>query len=460
MGGGQPASAATPTHILCRSCPQHAGQGDWCHLKGLNHMRTKIAALLTASLLSGACLAVVPVTPATPEQVNRALAEAPAWADDAVELLVSRGIYIGYPDGSFGWQDDITRAEMAMVIARLISSFDLHGFNPDELLILRRAAEQLQADLTVLTHLMEAHDGQLAEAAATLDRHEDELAELWEALGALDLAPEAFDATDLWLAIAELETTAADGNMRLNQLEEQLGAMEADSDTSDLRARLTELETQQAAADAQREQLAADLSDLQARVAELEANDNVADLVMELQMRLDSAAERLALLEARVTATENGLRQADAQLHDHEERIGRLEDSLLPERAAFHISLALYGSAPDGGLVGQVGIGHDSIVGNLGARVSTDFGFSEVPFSLAGALTYRASMDSVDGYAGLGLGASFEETGTAMFAEMFVGVSYRMARNIGIYAEARYRPYFDGSGDALAAIGGGVQLRF
>lgn len=419
--------------------------------------RIMMKALLAATFISGAALAQLPVTPGTPAQVSQALSEAPAWADEAVELLVNRGIYIGYPDGSFGWQDDITRAEMAMVIARLISSFDLEQFQPDELLVLRRAAEQLSTDLAGLTALVEQHDQQLAAVAAQLELHEDELARLWAALAALDSAPEVFDATGLQLAISELEATAAERDGQLNGLQQRLAALEVDADTSELWARLETLAADQAAAEAERGQLADALTELQARVAALEADPR---LLSELELRLSTAADRLAQLEARLNGLEAGLDSANSTLSEHGQRIARLEDSLLPERAPFHLSLALYGSAPDGGLVGQVAIGHDAVVGNLGVRFSTDFGFSEVPISIAAALTYRATMEQVDGYAGLGLGASFEERGTAMFAEMLVGVSYRLARNVGIYAEARFRPYFDGSGDGLAAIGGGVQLRF
>ena len=423
-------------------------------------MRKIIHVLLLTALLGSPALAQLPVVPGSPEQVNRALAEAPAWADEAVELLVSRGIYIGYPDGSFGWRDDITRAEMAMVIARLIRSFDLEHFHPDELLVLRRAAEQLGADLAGLAALVEQHDGQLADAADALERQEAELAELWAALSVLEAAPEAFDASELWGAVAELEATTAGHDDRLNALEARIADLEADGDTAELWAALEALESAQVAAAAERDQLAAELDGLQARVAALEAAGSDAGLIAELNMRLATAADRLSLLEARVDRLETGMQAVNGTLADHDARISRLEDQLLPERAAFHISLALYGSAPDGGLVGQIAIGHDAVVGNMGVRLSTDFGFSEVPLSIAGAVTYRATMDSVDGYAGLGLGASFEQAGTAMFAEMLVGVSYRIARNIGVYAEARFRPYFDGSGDGLAAIGGGVQLRF
>src|SRR5690625_985517 len=161
-------------------------------------MRTLTPVLFLILAVSGFAFAQPDVTPGTPEQVNRALAEAPGtWADEAIELLVSRGIYIGDPDGSFRWRDDITRAEMAMVIARLIRTFDLDAFSPDELTILRRAAEDLAAELAGLQLIVAEHDGELAGVAAALDSHELALTELWAAVRTLDSAPEVFDATGL-----------------------------------------------------------------------------------------------------------------------------------------------------------------------------------------------------------------------------------------------------------------------
>src|SRR5690625_4747280 len=316
-------------------------------------MRKIIHVLLLTALLASPALAQLPVVPGSPEQVNRALAEAPAWADEAVELLVSRGIYIGYPDGSFGWQDDITRAEMAMVIARLISSFDLDQFHPDELMVLRRAAEQLNDDLAALAALVEQHDHELAAAADQLQLHEDELARLWAALTTLDAAPEVFDATELWNASGALEQAAAEREEQLNELTLRLDALDPDADTGELWAHLEALEAGQAAAEVERARLGDELAELRARVAALEAAAFDPSLLADLELRLSASADRLALLEGRVSSLEVSMNAAAQTLADHEERIGRLEEALLPERAPFHVSLALYGSAPDGGLVGQ-----------------------------------------------------------------------------------------------------------
>lgn len=430
-------------------------------------MKRILFVLLTAAMAGGAALAQLQVVPGTPEQVRRALAEAPGtWANDAIELVVSRGIYIGYPDGSFGWRDDITRAEMAMVIARLIRTFNLEAFDPNELFVLRQAVAELGDDLAGLRALVEEHGGRLDDAAAALERHEDEIAELWDAILTFDVAPEVFDASDIWLALDALDGRADATEAELAELRGRVAALEAredpeEADLGPLEARIAFLEARLAEEEAERATLADGLAALTGRVAALEAESaSQGRLLAELGMRIDGTSERLSLLEMRVAALEADLADIRATLADHEARIRRLEDALLPDRAPFHISLALYGSAPDGGLIGQVAVGHDSIVGNLGVRASVDFGFGQVPLSIAGAVTYRATMERVDGYAGIGLGLSFEETGNVLFGELLIGASYRFARNIGVFVEGRFRPYFDGSGDGLAALGGGIQLRF
>lgn len=421
----------------------------------------RLALMIFALLVAGGAYAQVTVLPGTPAQVNRALSEAPGeWADAAIELVVSRGIYIGYPDGSFGWRDEITRAEMAVVIARLIQSYGLDDFDASELVVLRRAVAELQDDMAGLLALVEEHDRQLDEVADALDRHEGQIADLWDAITTLDVAPEAFDASALWLAITELEAAVAANDADLADLHDRLLALEEDSD-DDLNARIRTLEVALEASLAERAAMAAELDALHARVSALEADSAVqGQLIIDLDGRLGTMSERLTGIEARLARLETDMAEVMATLADHEERITQLEQTTTPDRAPFHISLALYGSAPDGGLVGQVAVGHDAVIGNMGVRATVDFGFQDVPLSISGAATYRATMNSIDGYAGIGLGVSFEQDGSAMFGELLLGINYRIARNFGLFIEGRYRPYFDGSGDGLAALGGGVQLRF
>ncbi|MEA3399791.1 MAG: S-layer homology domain-containing protein, partial [Armatimonadota bacterium] len=45
------------------------------------------------------------------------------WAYDAVQMLIDRGILVGYPDGGFRGDRAMTRYEFAMAISRLLDTF-------------------------------------------------------------------------------------------------------------------------------------------------------------------------------------------------------------------------------------------------------------------------------------------------------------------------------------------------
>ena len=50
--------------------------------------------------------------------------EPSSWAYQSVEQLASAGIINGYPDGTFKGQKDITRFEMAQMIAKAMANQD------------------------------------------------------------------------------------------------------------------------------------------------------------------------------------------------------------------------------------------------------------------------------------------------------------------------------------------------
>src|SRR5690554_8127058 len=115
----------------------HARHHD---LEEVTSMRKLFITLAFASLvaLAASAAAQMATGQATPDQIRRALDEAPGpWAEDAIELVVSHGLYIGYPDGTFGWRNNISRAEFAVVLARLIDTFGLERFDADEVSVLR-----------------------------------------------------------------------------------------------------------------------------------------------------------------------------------------------------------------------------------------------------------------------------------------------------------------------------------
>lgn len=46
-------------------------------------------------------------------------ADGNAWSRDAREWCISNGIFRGYSDGSFGWGDNLTREQMAVILYRI-----------------------------------------------------------------------------------------------------------------------------------------------------------------------------------------------------------------------------------------------------------------------------------------------------------------------------------------------------
>src|SRR5690554_3077838 len=153
--------ASTTTSVIDSNLARHDdGRGSCCpKTQGESCMKRTLLMFVAAAGMAGSAVAQVPVVPGTPAQVSRALDEAPGtWADAAVELVVSRGIYIGNPDGSFQWRDDISRVEMAMIIARLIQTYNLDAFNPDEIAMLRQAVSGMQDELAGLRALVQEHD--------------------------------------------------------------------------------------------------------------------------------------------------------------------------------------------------------------------------------------------------------------------------------------------------------------
>ncbi len=431
-------------------------------------MRKPLVRVLFSVLLLSAALAYAQVSTGTPtaDQLQRALDESPGpWASEAIELVVSQGLYIGYPDGGFGWRDGITRAEFAVVLARLIRAYGLDRMGDEDLETLRNAVDELRADL--------------GEVPATLAAQGQELAELRRAVAAIESMGMAVEGADVAAETRELSARLAEVERALSDIRASLNAQPAEPGSEPegepgdpaslqrLEARLAALEQDRDGLGSEAATLRESQRALEARLAELEARVQGSD--GDLGVALpggESAPEgsfenlrgRVERLEDRLDVVEEDLVAVREEIDTYAARMSRLERSLLPDRAAFYVNVAAFGSSPDGGLTLKATLGHDSVLGAIGARASFEFGLG-VPHNVSGALTYRQSFGASDGYFGIGAGASLEAT-MAMFGEVFVGMNYRFARNLGVYVEGRYRPYFDGTGTQSGGIGGGISLRF
>ena len=70
------------------------------------------------------------------------------WAYKAVADLSAQGIVAGYPDGTFGGQKNITRYEMAQIIARLMAKED--QYNAEQRVIIDQLAAEYADELDSL----------------------------------------------------------------------------------------------------------------------------------------------------------------------------------------------------------------------------------------------------------------------------------------------------------------------
>ncbi|QFP75460.1 S-layer homology domain-containing protein [Deinococcus sp. AJ005] len=111
--------------------------------------------VLTAALAFGMAAAQTEA-PASAPQVP-ALTDVPAghWAKDAIDRLVSQGIILGYPDGTYRGTQNLTRYEAAVIIARLLDQVrtgevPASSMDAETLTALQNAIQELAADLAAL----------------------------------------------------------------------------------------------------------------------------------------------------------------------------------------------------------------------------------------------------------------------------------------------------------------------
>ena len=103
-------------------------------------MNKKLATVLAATCVLGAtsAFAANPFSDVQPSD----------WAYQAVEQLADEGIIIGYPDGTFGGERNITRYEMAQLVARAMAHEDMA--NAEQQAQINRLANEFANELNSL----------------------------------------------------------------------------------------------------------------------------------------------------------------------------------------------------------------------------------------------------------------------------------------------------------------------
>lgn len=449
-------------------------------------MRRLVRFLLSAAIL-GPSLNQALAQPADPP--------AAPWAEEAVQVLVSKGVFIGYPDGTFRWKSPLTREEAALALYRLLAAHGLEGLSPEEVERIKKAVDQLLQDretleqgLNDLRKELEAlkaqpqqdlfprlqaleerilkmpQEGHIDERLKTL---EDRLEALEEGLKGLQAAQAALDARALQERLGELER-------EIQALRERLAAQEAAAaQLQALKEAIRALEEAKAQLAARTEELAQALKDLpQAQTllqdarSRLEALENrvrgLEDRLSALEERLKGLEERTKALEEQAKAQEGRLEASERRLKALEEEVQSLRQALLPQRPALYLALGLYRGDVNGLWYGRLSLGHDALYGPLGLRASYEGALQDPtgPDSLLSAdLTFRATLGPVDGYFGVGGGAYLAQTPLG-FGQLLIGADLRLFPHLALFLEGHQRFLFDGRMGQRSTLASGLQLRF
>ncbi|ADY25264.1 S-layer domain-containing protein [Deinococcus proteolyticus MRP] len=209
----------------------------------------KSVLFLTAALSFGVAGAQTTVT--TTAAQAPALTDVPAghWAKDAVERLVSQGIILGYPDGTYRGTQNLTRYEAAMIISRLLDQVgsgevDLGKVDDATMASIRNAINELSAELAALdVRVSDLEDSAVSrEDFARLEGRVDAIANTDAGKVAEDLAAVNEMATLLNQDVLELQdrVTAVDGELasfdeRLGVVEDQVAENTTDIDAQGIR---------------------------------------------------------------------------------------------------------------------------------------------------------------------------------------------------------------------------------
>jgi hypothetical protein len=258
--------------------------------------------VLTAALSFGMAAAQT-AAPASAPQVP-ALTDVPAghWAKDAIDKLVSQGIILGYPDGTYRGTQNLTRYEAAVIIARLLDQVrtgevPASSIDADTLTALQNAIQELAADLAALG----VRVSDLEENAVS----RDDFSRLEERVETI--AASQGDAA----AIANIQSQIDD-----------LSARADDYDT--LRADVDDNASSIAALNDLTVLLNQDILNLQDRVSAVEAAQ--ADLVGRADF--DTLSGRVGAVEGRVTTVETSVSNLDNRVKQLEKYAFSLRPSL------------------------------------------------------------------------------------------------------------------------------------
>jgi|GEM_PF-143860 len=243
------------------------------------------------------------------------------WAKEAVEALAARGILVGFPDGTFRGNENLTRYQAALIIYRLLQQIEeelkakgasptLEAMSPEDLEALKNAIQELAAELAALGVRVSA----LEDSAAT----KDDIARLEAMIQELKAQPAPEPGMDQaalqdLLDRVEAASIAADTALaQAQQLAERLDALAQDVEgvKDELAALSTKVEANAQAIQALNELavvLNQDVLSLQDKVAALQKGAVTQEDLENLKASLEGLKGRLESVEALVESLASDL---------------------------------------------------------------------------------------------------------------------------------------------------------
>jgi predicted nucleic acid-binding Zn-ribbon protein len=283
-----------------------------------------------ALTISGVPVMAQTAPPSAPSPVTKPTPEDPVgpWAKAAIQLMIEKGLFLGYPDGSFDWTQALSRQEAALLIARLIEQYGLDKFNPEEIVAMQNAIQELQNALK-----------------ATEARLQTQILELQRQIGALQQL-QGSDSSQLETRVEALEVQVA-------RLLELINALETGSSSAGLAGNAQQIEA-----------LNARLNELEARQAELEAQINGSNPQIATSQTVEPQRQELTRVQAEIKRVSDELRAAQERIAALEKRVEQLaqENQALAARIA---ALEARGANGQGG-VNQTANNTQTVTINLG----------------------------------------------------------------------------------------------
>ncbi|WP_448531486.1 S-layer homology domain-containing protein [Pseudothermotoga sp.] len=253
------------------------------------------------------------------------------WAYEYVKHLKDKGIVIGYPDGTFKGDRNITRYEEAAMISRLIRLIETEIVGPyisDVLKVLDAVSVKLGSTIQRVDQL-EKKVGELAASTKveelaksleslkqTVNIHDKDIIKLYEAIANLqkkheeDLAKlsSAFE-SKLADHVANCEAAISKIQSRIQDLNKKLLALEPVKNIVKDLTSYTRAQSNRITA-------------LEARVGDLSSMlDNAVKNLGYVSIKLDRLSEKVDRIDARVGANEEAIAKLNAKVSANEEAI-------------------------------------------------------------------------------------------------------------------------------------------